>query len=55
MTTENVRALENAIMFMIRGFYESDMISRNEIVQILNNLNVRIVEDLSHSSTKAEA
>ena len=55
MTNENARALENAVMFMIKGFYESHMISRNEIVQILNNLNVRIVEELSHSSSKAEA
>lgn len=55
MTIENARALENVIIFMIRGFHESHMISRNEIVQILNNLNRRIVEELSHSGSNAEA
>ncbi len=55
MTIENARALENVIMFMIRGFHESQMISRNEMVQILNNLNKRIIEELSHSSSDTEA
>ena len=55
MTIENARALENVIMFMIVGFYESRLISRNEIVQILNNLNIRITDELSRSPADAEA
>lgn len=55
MTIENARALENVIIFMIRDFYELRMISRNEIVLVLNNLNRRIVEELSQSSTEVQA
>lgn len=55
MTNENARALENVIMFMIMGFHDSKLISRNEIVQILNNLNVRITEELSRSHADVQA
>jgi hypothetical protein len=55
MTNENARALENVIMFMIMGFHDSKLISRNEIVQILNNLNVRITEELSQSHADVQA
>lgn len=55
MTNENARALENVILFMIMGFHDSKLISRNEIVQILNNLNVKITDELSHTHPDVEA
>jgi len=51
MTAENALALKNVIIFIIKGYYESHMISRNEVMGILNTLNLQLTEELSRSYT----